>query len=311
MNNLDVSKEPNMSASVNLSTGRKMNFKFTPLMYVGPHLILFLTFFLIPTVFGIYISFTNWDLISSPDFVGLDNYKEILFNKDSTFYTELHTGLSNTFKFVLYSVPACIIVPLLLAAGLHAKPKGMKIFQALFYVPTLFSVSAVMIIFSMLFNVSFGPLNHYLKVDTNWTSVQPYAWMTLVAVTVWWCIGANMIIYQAALNGIPKDYYEAASIDGAGSIQKFFRITLPSIKGQLLYTVVITTIAQFNVYGQPLMLTKGGPDSSTAVLLMYIRQDAFGQGQSIAGMASAMAVILGLCIMVVSLIQFFFLRQRD
>lgn len=311
MSNLEVSKEPNMSPSLNRTAGKKIHFKLSPLMYIGPHLVLFLIFFLIPTVFGIYISFTNWDLLSSPDFVGLDNYKEILFNKNSTFYTQLHSGLLNTFKFVLFSVPACIIVPLLLAVGLHAKPKGTKFFQALFYVPTLFSVSAVMIIFTMLFNVSFGPFNHYFNVDTNWVSVQPYAWMTLVIVTVWWCIGANMIIYHAALNGIPNDYYEAASIDGAGSIQKFFKITLPNIKGQLLYTIVITTIAQFNVYGQPLMLTKGGPDSSTAVLLMYIQQNAFGSGQSIAGIASAMAVILGLCIMAVSCIQFIFLRQRD
>jgi multiple sugar transport system permease protein len=120
-----------------------------------------------------------------------------------------------------------------------------------------------------------------------------------------------MIIYQAALNGISKDLYEAASIDGANSVQKFFKITLPSIRAQILYTVVITTIAQFNVYGQPLMLTKGGPTSSTTVLLMYIQENAFGSGISIAGIGAAMAVILGICIMIVSAIQFFFLRQRD
>lgn len=311
MNITEVSKEPNVSPSLNRTNGKNMNLRLSPLMYVGPHLLLFLIFFLIPTVFGIYISFTQWDLISEIEFVGLDNYREILFNTDSTFYTQLHTGLENTFKFVIFTVPACIIIPLLLASGLHAKPKGTKFFQALFYLPTLFSVSAVMIIFTMLFNVSFGPFNHFFKVDTPWLTTQPYAWMTLVVVTVWWCIGANMIIYQAALNGIPKDYYEAASIDGAGSIQKFFKITLPGLKGQLLYTIVITTIAQFNVYGQPLMLTKGGPSSSTHVLLMYIQSNAFGSGQSLAGIASAMAVILGLCIMLVSLIQFFFLRQRD
>lgn len=311
MSNPIPSKQMNMTPSLNSKHEARNRLNLTPLLYIGPHLILFLIFFLFPTVYGIYISFTNWDLISEPDFVGLANYKEILFNKDSTFYTQLHTGLGNTFKFVLFTVPACILIPLLLAAGLSAKPKGTKVFQALFYVPTLFSVSAVMIIFTMLFHVSFGPINHYFKADMNWVSVQPYAWITLVIVTVWWCIGANMIIYQAALNGIPKEYYEAASIDGAGSMQKFLKITLPSIKGQLLYTVVITTIAQFNVYGQPLMLTKGGPDSSTTVLLMYIQQNAFGSGQSIAGIASAMAVILGICIMIVSAIQFFFLRQRN
>ncbi|QCJ40780.1 sugar ABC transporter permease [Bacillus sp. S3] len=310
MINTGVNEELDMSAATERNSGKK-HLNLTPFLYIGPHLILFLIFFLFPTVYGIYISFTNWDLLSEPEFIGFANYKEILFNQDSTFYEQLRTGLGNTFKFVLFTVPACIIVPLFLAAGLHTRPKGLKFFQALFYMPTLFSVSAVMIIFSMLYSVSFGPLNHYLNAETNWLATQPYAWITLVTVTVWWTIGANMIIYQAALNGISKDLYEAASIDGANSVQRFFKITLPSIRAQILYTVIITTIAQFNVYGQPLMLTKGGPTSSTAVLLMYIQENAFGSGNSIAGIGAAMAVILGLCIMVVSAIQFFFLRQRD
>lgn len=310
MINTGVNKEINMSAGIEKHSDKK-RFNLSPYLYIGPHLILFSIFFLFPTLYGIYISFTNWDLIGDPEFVGLANYTEILINKDSTFYEQLRVGLGNTFKFVLFTVPACIIVPLLLAAGLNSKPKGMKFFQALFYMPTLFSVSAVMIIFFMLFSVSFGPINHYLNVETNWVATQPYAWISLVIVTVWWTIGANMIIYQAALNGIPKDLFEAASIDGANSIQKFFRITLPSIRAQILYTLVITTISQFNVYGQPLMLTNGGPTSSTSVLLMYIQQNVFGSGISIAGIGSAMAVVLGLCIMVVSAIQFIFLRQRD
>jgi multiple sugar transport system permease protein len=310
MINTGVKKELNMPAAIEKNLEKKRS-NLSPYLYIGPHLILFAIFFLFPTLYGIYISFTNWDLIGTPEFVGFANYKEILFNQDSTFYDQLRNGLGNTFKFVLFTVPACIIVPLLLAAGLNAKPKGLKFFQALFYLPTLFSVSAVMIVFSMLFSVSFGPINHYLNVETNWLANQPYAWITLVIVTIWWTIGANMIIYQAALNGISKDLYEAAAMDGANSVQRFFRITLPSIRAQLLYTVVITTIAQFNIYGQPLMLTKGGPTSSTTVLLMYIQKNAFGSGNSIAGIGSAMAVILGLCIMVVSAIQFFFLKQRD
>ncbi|MFS0882627.1 carbohydrate ABC transporter permease [Metabacillus niabensis] len=307
---INTEEKVNMS-SVIVRNSNKKRLNLSPYLYIGPHLILFAVFFLLPTLYGIYISFTNWDLVSDPEFVGLANYTEILLNQDSTFYEQLRVGLGNTFKFVLFTVPFCIIIPLLLAAALNTKPKGMKFFQALFYMPSLFSVSAVMIIFAMLFSVSFGPINHYLNVDTNWLSTQPYSWIALVIVTVWWTIGANMIIYQAALNGISKDLYEAAAIDGANNIQKFFKITLPSIRAQILYTVVITTIAQFNVYGQPLMLTKGGPTSSTTVLLMYIQENAFGSGISIAGIGSAMAVVLGLCIMVVSAIQFFFLRQRD
>ncbi|MBC1474114.1 sugar ABC transporter permease [Listeria grandensis] len=292
-------------------TYKTRKWRFTPWLFAGPHLIIFLIFFLVPVVYGIYISFTDWDLVGTPDFVGFDNYREILFQKDSTFYEQLHNGLRNTFIFVVLTVPFCIIVPLLLASALNAKPKLNKVFQSLFYLPSLFAISAVIIIWGLMFNVSFGPINQFLGTTVNWVGTQPYAWITLVIVTVWWCIGGNMIIYQAALNGISKDFYEAAEIDGATSMQKFFRITLPSIRAQLLYTVVMTTIAQFNVYGQPLMLTKGGPSGSTSVLLMYIQQNAFGTGQSIAGIASAMAVILGLCIMIVSAIQFFFLRNKN
>ncbi|MBC2179136.1 sugar ABC transporter permease [Listeria booriae] len=300
-----------MEANAKTITYKKRNWRFTPWLFAGPHLIIFLIFFLVPVVYGIYISFTDWDLVGTPDFVGFDNYREILFQKDSTFYEQLHNGLRNTFIFVVLTVPFCIIVPLLLASALNAKPKLNKLFQSLFYLPSLFAISAVIIIWGLMFNVSFGPINQFLGTTVNWVGTQPYAWLTLVIVTVWWCIGGNMIIYQAALNGISKDFYEAADIDGATSMQKFFRITLPSIRAQLLYTVVMTTIAQFNVYGQPLMLTKGGPSGSTSVLLMYIQQNAFGTGQSIAGVASAMAVILGLCIMAVSAVQFFFLRNKN
>ncbi|GIN40918.1 MULTISPECIES: carbohydrate ABC transporter permease [Heyndrickxia] len=302
-------KSLELKKRIKRSKGKSVN--WTPWFFITPHLVIFSLFFLVPILYGIYISFTNWDLVGKADFVGLANYKEILFQKDSSFYTQFHNGLKNTFIFVILSVPFCVIVPLLLASALHAKPRFHKLFQSIFYMPSLFSISAVVIIWTLMFNVNQGPINKLLGESIVWTGTQPYAWIALVVVTVWWCIGGNMIIYQAALNGISKDFYEASDIDGANSIQKFFKITLPSIRGQLLYTVVITTIAQFNVYGQPLMLTGGGPTESTRVLLMDIQQNAFGSGQSIAGIASAMAFILGLCIMVVSLIQFLFLRNKD
>lgn len=279
-------------------------------LFLAPHLSIFMIFFLIPVVFGIYISFTNWDLFSTPTFVGFDNYKELFFNSNSAFYSMLRVGLKNTFTFVILSVPFCIIIPLLLAAALNTKPKLWQVFQSIFYLPSLFAISAVVLVWQLIFNINYGPINNLLNLDIVWTGQQPYAWIALVVVTIWWTIGGNMVIYQAALNGISKDFYEAADIDGASSIVKFFKITLPSIKGQLLYTVVMTTIAQFNVYGQPLMLTAGGPNNSTRVLLMNIQQTAFGSGQSIAGIASAMAVILGLCIMLISALQFRILTRK-
>lgn len=281
------------------------------LFFIGPHLLLFIVFTLLPFLYGIFISFTEWDLFSEPIFVGLENYSTILFDQSSSFYHQFWNGITNTFIFVVLTVPFTIIVPLLLAAVLARKPKLHRFFQAIFYIPTLFSVSAVMIIFSFLLSISYGPLNHFLDIEFNLLSTQPYAWIALVAVTVWWGIGGNLIIYQAAINGISDEMLEAAELDGAGPMRQLFSVILPNIKFQILYTTVMTTIAQFNVYGQPLMLTGGGPNDSTRVLLMDIQQNAFSSGGSRAGIAAAMAVMLGLAIMIVSIGQFVLLRKSD
>lgn len=280
-------------------------------LFILPHLIIFGIFFAIPAVFGIYVSFTKWNLYSSPQWVGLENYYNILINSDSTFYQQFHNGLKNTLSFALFSVPFCIAVPLLFAVLLNAKPRGHKIFQSIFYLPTLFSISAVVLTWSFMFNKNMGIVNKLLGLKVAWTSTQPYTWIALVAITVWWCIGSNMVIYQAALASVPKEIYEAAKMDGSSGIRTFFCISLPNIKDQLLYTVVMTTIAQFNVYGQPLMFSNGAPKDTTRVLLMYIQQLAFGTGESVAGIAASMAVMLGLCIMLVSLIQAFVLTEKD
>lgn len=287
------------------------NKSYTPYLFIAPHLILFIIFFGIPAIFGIVISFTQWNLLGTPEWVGLKNYEEIFANTQSTFYTQFHNGLKNTIIFTILSVPFCIIVPLLLACALNTKTKGHKLFQSVFYLPTLFSISSVILAWGFLFNKNFGPINKFIGNSINWAGIQPYTWIGIVIITVWWYIGGNMVIYQAALAGVPKDIYEAASLDGAGALVKFIKITLPSIKNQIAYTLVMTTIAQLNVYGQPLMFSKGGPASSTSVLLMYIKQIAFGSGEAIAGIASAMAVMLGLCIVLVASLQFYFLRDKS
>lgn len=290
---------------------KKVKFNLWPTVFVGPHLLIFIIFFLIPSVYGIYIAFTKWNLFTDPQFIGLQNFRTILFDSSSSFYEQFRNGLKNTFLFVIFSVPFCVIVPLLMATGLAAKPKLHRLFQSIFYLPSLFAISAVMIIWQFLLSLSYGPLKNYFHFNVDLLNNQPYAWIAIVLVTVWWSIGGNMVIYLAAINGVSKELIEAAELDGAGLFSKFFKITLPSIRYQILFTTVMTTIAQFNIYGQPLMLTGGGPNESTKVLLMYIQGDAFGQGASIAGMASAMAVLLGICIMIVSIFQFMILRDRD
>lgn len=288
------------------------NKRFAPLLFVGPHLILFTVFILLPSVYGIYVSFTKWNLISDPVWVGLDNYKTILFNEESTFNTQFFNGMKNTLIFVGVTVPLMIIVPLLIAVSLEHKDVKMKnLIQSIIYLPGLISISAGALIWSLIFNKQLGIVGNVFGSEAVWASTQPYAWITIIVLTIWGGIGGNMIIYRASINGVSNDLYEAAEIDGARPIQKFFSITLPSIRFPLIYTLVMSTAGAFNVFGQPLMMTDGNPKQSTTVLMMYIRNLAFSHGESIAGMASAMAVLLGVVILVISATQYYLMTRND
>lgn len=291
---------------------KKKSINWASIAFIGPHMGLFIIFVCIPTIYGIYASFTQWNLISDPVWVGFNNYKTLLFDSSSTFYTQFWNGLKNTFIFVLIMVPLQIIIPLMIAAALqHKKVKLKGLFQAILYIPGLISVSAGSLIWSLIFHSRLGAINNIFGFDFSWASRQPYAWILIFVVSIWGAIGGNMIIYRSALAGVNEDLYEAAEIDGAGAFQKFLNVTLPSIRFPLLYTIVMTTAGAFNVFAQPLMMTGGGPNQSTTVLMMYIRSLAFSQGESIAGMASAMAVILGLIIMCVSVFQYFLLDRSN
>ena len=294
----------------NKQLSMKTRRKILPFLFVTPHLIIFLIFSLIPIIYGLYISFTKWTFLGTPEWVGLANYKEILFSTESTYYRQFMNGLKNTFLAVVLNVPPSIIVPLVLALALNVKVRGSKFFQSVFYLPCLLSLSAVSIIWIQILNKRFG-VPSVFGINSALTVEQPWAWLMIVLMSTWWAIGTNMVIYQAALGGVPKELYESASIDGAGSIKRFFYITVPSIRFQILYTIVMTTIAGFNIYGQPLMLTEGGPNGSTTVLIMEIRKLAFGTGQPIAGMASAMAICLGVVILIISAFQFFAMNRKE
>ena len=271
-----------------------------PYAYIGPHLFFFVIFFVTPAIYGIYAAFTKWDLFTEPVFTGLDNFKILLFDAENTYYKQLRNGLWNTIKFVIFCVPFCIIVPLSLALALNARPKGNKIFQALYYLPSLMSISTVTLTWRYVFNTQYGIVNKFLGVEANFF-MPPYTWIMLVIVTVWWCTGSTMVIYQSALASVPQDQYEAASVDGAGTIQKFFNVTLPNMTYPLMYTLVTAVVAQFNIYGQPDILVGFSNAEANSVLLQYIYENSVKK--QVAGMSSAMAVILGLCIMVVSFIQ--------
>lgn len=286
---------------------RKIKKELLPYAYIAPQLFFFIIFFVTPAVYGIYAAFTKWDLFNEPVFIGLSNFKTLLFDAGNTYYKQLRNGLWNTIKFVIFSVPLCIAVPLALAVALQTKARGSKFFQALYYFPSLLSITTVALSWRYMFNSQYGVVPNFLGLKANWFA-PPYSWIVLVVVTVWWCAGGNMVIYQSALASIPKEHYEAASVDGAGPWQQFLHITIPGMKYPLTYTLVVTVVAQFNIYGQPSLLTGFNNNEANAVLLMYIQENAVKK--QVAGMSAAMAVILGCCIMIVSFIQMRVLRSN-
>jgi multiple sugar transport system permease protein len=278
-----------------------------PYAYIGPHLLFFIIFFITPSIYGVYAAFTRWNLFNDPSWAGLENFRTLFFQQGNTYYAQLRNGLWNTIKFVLYSVPFCILIPLALAVALQQRPRGSKFFQAVYYFPALMSITTVTLTWRYMFVKAYGAVSNFFMMPGDWLA-PPHSWIALVIMTVWWCNGGTMVIYQSALASIPAEHYEAAAVDGASGWRKFWHITLPGIRYPLSYTLVITVVAQFNIYGQPLMLTGFANQEANAVLLMYVYENAIKK--QVAGMSAAMALILGVCIMAVSYVQMRLMRAN-
>lgn len=275
---------------------------------------MFLSFLFIPLIYGVYISFRDYDLLSQErPFVGLKHYLNI-FNPESTLNSIFFEGLWNTVQFVLYSVPLLVVVGLALALLVNSLPGKIRgLFRTVYFIPYSISVSVIAIIWLWLLDTNSGLINNYLlKLGVDpvpWLTSMPFAWISIVVATIWWTIGFNMIIFINALNEVPDELYEAAAIDGASVWQKFLHITLPSIRPIMIFVIITSTIASFNVYGQPFLMTRGGPGDSTEVLLMGIVEQAFEQRKL--GSASAMAIMMSIIMIAVSLIQFKLTNKKE
>ncbi|KRQ87679.1 Lactose transport system permease protein LacF [Caloramator mitchellensis] len=287
--------------------------KIQPYLFILPQFVFFLIFMIIPTVLGVWISLNRWDYLTPPKFVGLKNYMD-LFSKDTIDYLEFWNSFGNTFKFVIFSVPFLIIIALALALLVNSPNLKLRnFFRGVFYTSNVLSVSCVGLIWLWMLDTNAGLVNYYLEKlgfdRIPWLAELPWAWISLVLMTVWWTIGGNMILFLAGLQDIPQVLYEAADIDGASAWQKFKYVTLPGLRRPLLFIIIMTTLAQFNIFGQPYMVTRGGPGNATKVLLMYIRDVAFGQYRM--GSASAMAIMMGLVMITFSIIQFKLLTPKE
>lgn len=284
--------------------------------FLLPYIIIFSLFFVFPFIYGLVISLFDWNFFdpSRTKFVGFDNYIKILFDSTSLYFEYFWTGLGRTLLYVLISVPVLVIVPLFLAICIDAEPKLYKLFRTILFMPTVFSISAVILIWKWQLNTNGGFINALL-VKMGFQEIpfllsQPWAWISIVVVTVWWTMGTNMVILGAGLKNVDKQLYEAASMDGAKRFQIFRHITMPSLAPQMLIVMITTVLASFGLYGQPHLLTQGGPNFSTTVLMMRIIPLAYGPNAN-PGVATSMAVMMGLIMIIVSITQAVIINRRE
>jgi multiple sugar transport system permease protein len=279
----------------------------TGVCFALPFLAVFVLFFFVPFFKGVSQGFVDRD----GAFVGIKNYYNILVSQEFTYREDFFNGLKNTLLFVGISVPCLIVVPLVIALLLDMEPKGYKVFRAILFMPTVFSITSVVLMWRRILEVESGFINAALKAlnlrQINFLGAQPWAWFSIILVTIWWTMGTNIVILGAGLKNIDRKVYEAARVDGASYMKIVFSITIPLLISQILVVLVMTILASFNVYAQPRLLTVGGPERSTTVLLMVIMQHLYDRPY----IASAMSLLLGSIMIVISLLQAGGIKLRE
>ncbi|QGQ95573.1 sugar ABC transporter permease [Paenibacillus psychroresistens] len=273
-------------------------------LFVMPMLVFFAVFVVYPIIDSVRTSFMGFDF-TKYYWTGFDNYKQIF--KDELFWKSIR----NTLAFVFYLVPSITVLSLLLSLLINTYSKKMQaFFKAVFFIPSVTSIVSITLVWGYILNNQFGIGNYLLKLlgaePANWLGIHlAYPTLSLIIFTLG--IGNAIIVFTAALNGIPMDLYESASLDGAKRSTLFFKITLPLLKPSLLYIIVTSTIASFQVFSIILLMTAGGPAFHTTTILVLIYQQAFVTMNF--GVANAMGVILCIIICCIAYIQFKLFRS--
>ncbi len=276
-------------------------------LFILPSFIHLVVFLLIPVVFSLFLSFRDWNQPRFQDapYVGLKNYNFLM--SDRHFWS----AMLNSGYFTVLSVPLGMAFSLVIAVVLNRKLRGVNLFRTLFFMPVISSWVAVSLIWVTLLDPQVGIVNYVLKViglpAFNWLGDPRSAMPSLVLISVWKSAGFNMVIWLAGLQGIPKEYYEAAEIDGANRLQSFWRITLPLLAPTSFFLAITGVIGSFQVFSPVYVITKGGPLDSTDVAVFHIYRQAFQQFNF--GYASAQAWVLFAVIFVATLAQFWYMRR--
>lgn len=270
-------------------------------IFILPALLGTLVFIIIPVFCSFGLSFTKWDLLNPIEFVGLQNYKEI-FNEPVFFKI-----LINTIVFAISTSIFGVIIPLILAAILNSKIRGSEFFRSAYFLPFITPMIVIGVVWEWIFDPNIGILNSVFHLHINWLYDTNFAMPALIIVSVWKLIGYNMIIFLAALSGISQSLFEAAKIDGAGVIETFKNVTIPMLSPTIFFVIIITAISSFQVFDLIYVMTQGGPLDSTNVLVYSIYKNAFEYFNI--GKASAIAYVLFLIILVLTLFQWKFRKK--
>jgi len=269
--------------------------------FLLPNLLGFVIFTMVPIVFSFFLALMKWDGANPAQFVGLDNFFRLF--QDEGF----QISSFNTFYYVLGVVPLTLIASLALAVLLNGKIRGRNIFRSIMFFPYVASLVAVAVVWNMLFHPTMGPVNfllYSLGVENlpGWSASVDWAMPTVIMATIWKGMGYYMIIYLAALQGIPGYLYEAAEIDGAGKWKQFWKITVPMLTPATFFVVMMLTINSFKVFDLIYVMTAGGPGRATNVLVYAIYNAAFIEFKF--GYSSAIAIVLFAIVLVITLVQF-------
>ncbi len=270
------------------------------LLFVSPWILGFLFFTAYPIVASLYYSFTLYDIINPARFIGLRNYV-VMFTADSTFPIVIY----NTLYLVVIGVPLGVLVSFCLATLLNNKMIGRPIFRTIFFIPSIVPVIAVAMVWLWVYNPNYGVINSTLASlgmqVVPWLSSPSLAKVSLIIVNVW-LNGGAIVIFLAALQDVPRELYDAAKVDGATSIQRFFGVTIPLCTPSLLFVLITGLIGAFQYFALVWILTRGGPNQSTNFYGVYLYQNAFSFFKM--GYASALAWVLFVIIVIFTIITF-------
>ena len=274
--------------------------KYLGLWYVSPYILGFAMFTAFPFITSFYLSFTDYDLLTAPEWVGLENYEK-LFERDRTF----KKSLSVTLTYVALTVPLKLTFALFIAVVLNYRLRGINVFRTAYYVPSILGGSVAIAVLWRYIFAEAGLVNMIITMlggePVNWFGDPGNALFTITLLRCWQ-FGSAMVIFLAALQSVDKSLYEAASIDGAGPWQIFRNISLPLITPVIFFNLIMQTVQAFQEFNGPYIITQGGPLKSTYLLPLYIYDEAFKSFDM--GYASAIAWVLFLIIMVLTLLAF-------